>query len=72
MLLKDISLLLNLLVHDYVDSLVHDCSKYIANALELLQPSTKPSKFFIVQWGMYDFVCFCPYQTNNVACNRSN
>ena len=28
---------------NYIDDLVQDCSNSIANALELLQPCTKPS-----------------------------
>ena len=34
---------INMITNSYIDALVQDCSHSIANALELLQPCTKPS-----------------------------
>ena len=36
----------------YIDGLAQACSNFIADALELLQSSTKPSIYFGAQWGM--------------------
>ena len=35
--------------HKQVDGLVQDCSNSNANALELLQPCTKPSKCYLTE-----------------------
>ena len=38
-----------------IDGLVQDCSNFIANALELLQTCTKPSKWLSVNLGNFRY-----------------
>ena len=40
----------------YMDGLVQDCSNSIANALGLLQPSTKPIKYIYIYMYIYAFL----------------
>ena len=47
----------------HIDGLVQNCGISIANALEILQPCTKPSIWYFLYFGLIVVLNFCRYIT---------